>query len=280
VNDVELLIVTQPNLSGVMNDFESRPQNTARISHQDSLNKTRIFIIGYQDFSIDGLASMLEARDEGYLVSCVEPDEECMAKFAATRPDALLIQNESLPQPFDRFLNEVMQRYPDIRVLVFGKGMSDDHLYNLVRTGVHGYINERMDGEHFKRALDHVLDGNSWVERHILERFIASQQSFDALLESQFGERIERLCDQLTRRETEILCEVIKGLAIKQIAERVHLSHQGVKMHLAKLFKKFNVSNRNQLILAAFDEMSPVEDLSVLLRNGLNKKLKSKPARN
>ena len=65
----------------------------------------------------------------------------------------------------------------------------------------------------------------------------------------------------------------MKGLAIKQIAERVHLSHQGVKMHLAKLFRKFKVSNRNQLILAAFDEMSPVEDLSLLLHNGLKKRL-------
>ena len=133
-----------------------------------------------------------------------------------------------------------------------------------------------MGGEHFKRALDSVLNGNSWIERHILERFVTSRQSFDELLEYQFSDRIEQLCEHLTKRETEILCEVVKGLAIKQIAEQVHLSHQGVKMHLAKLFKKFNVSNRNQLILAAFDEMSPVEDMSVLLRNGLNKKLNNK----
>ena len=44
-------------------------------------------------------------------------------------------------------------------------------------------------------------------------------------------------------------------------------------MHLAKLFRKFKVSNRNQLILAAFDEISPVEDLSILFRNGLQRKL-------
>jgi two-component system NarL family response regulator len=275
-NDVELLIMTESNLSNIMNGFRSPPQETARIGRENSLDTTRIFIIGYQDFSVDGLASMLEARDGGYRVSCAEPDEECMAKFAATRPDALLIQNDSLPQPFERFISEVTQHCPDIRVLVFGKGMGDDHLYGLVRAGVHGYINERMDGDHFKRALDHVLDGNTWVERHILERFIAGQQSFDELLESQFSDRIEQLCERLTKRETEILCEVIKGLAIKQIAESVHLSHQGVKMHLAKLFKKFNVNNRNQLILAAFDEMSPIQDLSVLLRNGLNKKLKGK----
>jgi DNA-binding NarL/FixJ family response regulator len=279
VNDLELLTVTESNPSKAIHPYSSLPRKFMCSNPENGRDNTRIFIIGYQDFALDGLASMLEARDRGYTVSCVEPDEECMAKFAASHPDALLIQNESLPQPFERFVYEATERYPAIRILVFGKGMTDDQLYGLVRAGVHGYINERMDGDHFKRALDHVLAGNTWIERHVLERFIADQQNFDELLESQFNERIERLCDGLTRRETEILCEVIKGLAIKQIAERVHLSHQGVKMHLAKLFKKFNVNNRNQLILATFDAMSPVQELSVLLRNGLNKKLRTKPAR-
>jgi len=270
--------MTESNLNNATNEAQSPLRNIATISPGDRVNETRIFIIGHQDFSLHGLASMLEAHNNSYMVSCVEPDEECMAKFAAARPDALLIQNDSLPPQFERFLNEALQRYPEIRILVFGKNMSDDHLYSLVRTGVHGYINERMDGDHFKHALDHVLQGNSWIERHILERFISDQQGFEERLESQFSTRIDKLCEQLTRRETEILCEVIKGLAIKQIAEHVHLSHQGVKMHLAKLFKKFDVTNRNQLILATFDAMSPVEDLSVLLRNGLSKKLDKTPA--
>ncbi len=260
-------------LSSVMNDAHRPPQNVAKISPQITPESSRIFIVGHQDFSLDGLASMLESQDENYLVSCVEPDEKCMEKFAASHPDCLLIQNESLPQPFEHFFAEILKRFSDIRILVFGKSMRDDYLYGLVRGGAHGYINERMDGDHFKQALDSVLNGNRWIERHILERFVTNQQSFDEVLERQFNDRIERLCQNLTRRETEILCEVVKGLAIKQIAEQVHLSHQGVKMHLAKLFKKFNVTNRNQLILATFDAMSPVEDLSILLRNGLNKRL-------
>jgi DNA-binding NarL/FixJ family response regulator len=268
--------MTDTNLNSVMSDLESSPRNITDIGRQQTSDQTRIFIIGHQDFSVHGLASMLEAGDDSFTVSCVEPNEACMAKFTDARPDALLIQNSSLPQPIEPFLRGILQRFPAIRILVFGKGMSDEHLYRLVRTGIHGYINERMNGDHFKRALDRLLDGGHWVERHIVERFIASQQSFDELLESRFNERIEHLCEGLTRREVEILCEVVKGLAIKQIAEHVHLSHQGVKMHLAKLFRKFNVNNRNQLILATFDSISPVDGLSNLLRDGLNRRLSNK----
>jgi DNA-binding NarL/FixJ family response regulator len=277
---VERLTVTQIPLRDVANELEPSPRITAGSSSETTAGKTRIFIVGYQDFSNDALASMLGADSADHHVSCIEPDDNFLSSVTASRPDALLIQNESLPLPPERFINAVIQQHPDIRILVFGKGMEDEHLFSLVRTGIHGYINGRTDSKHFKVALDHVLDGNTWIERRILERFISNQQNIDAILESQFNERIERLCEQLTWREIEILCKVAKGLAIKQIAEAVHLSHQGVKMHLAKLFKKFKVSNRNQLILAVFDEISPIEDLSVLMCNGLNKKLASKPARN
>jgi len=260
-------------VSSLMDERYIPPQNVAAVDSDHLGQKARVFIVGHHDFSLDGLASMLETGGDRYLVSCVEPDDACMAKFVAAAPDALLIQDEVLQEPLERFIHTVVGQYPDIRILVFGKNMADDHLYRLVRAGVHGYINERMNGEHINRALDHVIAGNTWIERHILERFVTSQQAFDEVLETQFNEKIDQLCTKLTRRETEILHEVVKGLAIKQIAEQVHLSHQGVKMHLAKLFRKFKVTNRNQLILAAFDEMSPVENLSTLLRNGLNKKL-------
>ena len=235
--------------------------------------KTKIFIVGHKDFSIDSMARMVEANGDSYTVSCVEPGDACMAKFVATEPDVLMIQDEVLKEPLERFIHGILDEYPDIRILVFGKDMDDDHLYRIVRAGVHGYINERMNGEHIERALTAITSGQNWIERHIMERFISTQHELDEILESQFYEKISQLCDNLTKRETEILCEVIKGLAIKQIAEQVHLSHQGVKMHLAKLFKKFRVTNRNQLILAAFDEISPVEDISMLLRNGLQRKL-------
>jgi DNA-binding NarL/FixJ family response regulator len=256
-----------------MKELYTAPLDVTEISNEHSIDKTRVLIIGQRDFSVDGLASMLEAGDSNYLVTCIEPDNARIAKPAAAEPDILLIQDEILREPLERFIHSLIGEYPDVRILVFGKNRDDDHLYRLVQAGVHGHINERMSGEDIKRALDCVIDGNTWIERHILERFISTQHDFDATLQSQFYSKIEQLCSDLTKRETEILCEVVKGFAIKQIAEHVHLSHQGVKMHLAKLFRKFKVSNRNQLILAAFDEMSPAEDLSLLLHNGLKKRL-------
>ncbi len=237
--------------------------------------KTRILVLAHKDFSIDSMARLVETNGDNYTVSRIEPGDACMGKLATTEPDVLMIQDAVLKEPLERFIHGILDGYPDIRILVFGTGMDDDHLYRIVRAGVCGYINERMNSEHIERALTTIVGGQNWIERHIMERFISTQHELDNLLKSLFYEKISQLCDNLNKRETEILCEVIKGLTIKQIAEQVHLSHQGVKMHLAKLFRKFRVANRNQLILAAFDAISPIEDISMLLRNGLQRKLHS-----
>ena len=252
-----------------MNNTTLSPRNVTRIDCRPNPGKTRISIVAHHDFSIDGLRSILASHERRLHIACMEPGDTCLPRLVAAAPDALMIQNEALDDPPERFLRHILDAHPGIRILVFGRDMDDEHLYRLVQAGAHGYINERMGGEHIKHALEAVIDGHTWIERHIMERFISARHDADRLIESRLQTNIERLCASLTRRETEILCQVVQGLAIKQIAERVHLSHQGVKMHLAKLFRKFGVTNRNQLILATFDHISPGENLSRLLRDGL-----------
>ncbi len=235
--------------------------------------KITVFIIGHSDFSLDSIARMIENNGDKYQASCLEPGDSAMAALATTRPDVLMIQNDIIDNPLERFLRNIHAKHPDIRLLVFGRDMDDEHLYRLVHAGAHGYINERMSGIHVEHALNAVACGKKWIERHIMERFIHNGHEYDTQMNARFLNKFDRLCNNLTARETEILREVIKGLAIKQIAEQVHLSSQGVKLHLARLFRKFGVRNRNQLILAVLDSISPLEDLSMLLHDNLQRRL-------
>ena len=266
--------MTETTVSKAMSAPEPSPQDVSTGQEQ-----TRIAVIGHSDFSVRSLVSTLGQCDGSYVVSCVEGDDEGIATLEDVGPDILLIQGDNLPQPAERFLGDISERFAPTRLLVFGRGMDDEELYRLLCAGVHGYISDRMDSRHFRQALEQVMAGELWVERRILQRFVERRQRPDESLASRYSERIDQLCDRLTRREIEILGEVIQGLAIKQIAERVHLSHQGVKMHLAKLFRKFNVTNRNQLILAVFEEISPLKGLSALFCDDLNEKLRSKPVK-
>ncbi len=64
---------------------------------------------------------------------------------------------------------------------------------------------------------------------------------------------------------------VLEGLSTRQIANELCLSEQSIKLHLGRLFKKFEVSNRSQLILMAFQRVCPASNLIQLFRKSLDK---------
>jgi DNA-binding NarL/FixJ family response regulator len=236
----------------------------------------RVLIIGQPGSHVDRVKQVLESADELFEVSCITPVEPCSRYFVEGHPDILLIQDNARPGQFEDFLAEMVTGYDAMRVIVFGQSMSDDYLFRIVDAGVHGYINEHMNGEHILGAVKAVMAGKYWVERHVMEMFIASRSIRDHM-----RTRITALGERLTNRETEVLSLVMEGLSTSEIADKIFLSHQGVKAHLTTLFRKFNVRNRPQLILSALDEVSPVNRMTKLVQQELQtSNRKTGPGRN
>ncbi|MDX1697078.1 MAG: response regulator transcription factor [Thiohalobacterales bacterium] len=230
----------------------------------DEPRSTRVLIIASRDLFVDGIIRILESSRDDVHVTCIPPGEPCSSYFTGESPDLLLLQDKSRPEPFEDFIRETVEGFPELRLLVFGQTLADDYLYRIIHAGAHGYINDRMKGEHMLEAIETVMGGHYWVERHIMERFIVDSALVDGV-----NSRMQLMGQRLTNREAEVLGLVLKGLSTNEIAERIFLSHQGVKAHLTTLFRKFGVRNRPQLILRAVDEASPVESITGLMREGL-----------
>ena len=56
---------------------------------------------------------------------------------------------------------------------------------------------------------------------------------------------------RLTRREREVLCLLAEGLGDKEMAERMFVSKETVRSHMAKLLDKLGVESRLQVVLMA-----------------------------
>ena len=51
----------------------------------------------------------------------------------------------------------------------------------------------------------------------------------------------------LSKRQNEVVAQVLKGLSNREIAEALHISEQTVKDHLYDIFGKLSVRSRSQL---------------------------------
>jgi DNA-binding NarL/FixJ family response regulator len=112
-----------------------------------------------------------------------------------------------------------------------------------------------------------VLEGELWVERRILQRLILRVVELEEII----NQAIESIRSVLTKRESEIFRHVLGGLSTKEIAGEMRVSEQSVKLHLGHIFKKFDVSNKQQLILLTFQRVCPVSNVLRLFQIVMDK---------
>lgn len=249
-------------LIDMLNQSTRKTENELLASNDQKI--TQILIVAKSDFAVDGMVSLLDRHRDKYMVSIVDPSQVSTQELAAIHPDMLLINSNTTQQPIEDFIHELHSLSRDTQVLLFGHGMSENYLYQAMRAGARGYLNEKMRGDHLTTALDTIINGGYWAERKILCQFIS-----DKSVQDKIEDNVASLFSRLTNRESEVLELILQGMTTNEIADRIFLSHQGVKAHLTNLFRKFEVKNRAQLIIRTLDAVSPVHSLSELAGKGL-----------
>lgn len=112
-----------------------------------------------------------------------------------------------------------------------------------VAEGIRGFFYEEDQLENLLKGVRAVLNGDWWLSRELMIKFILEGTDEDLSL--------RRAKEILTSRQTEILAQVAVGASNDEIAERLCLSPHTVKTHLYNIFKKINVTNRLQAALWA-----------------------------
>lgn len=172
-----------------------------------------------------------------YLIkSEVETDNVFVAdgihEDASCRPDLLLVDCHKLQQ-------RLAARVPETKVLLIDTGLEPEEVINIfLLHKLDGVISTEADAFLLKKALNLVHEGQIWIDNSHLKALLSKAGSVSR------GREIE----SVSKREHEILDKVTQGKKNKEIAAELFMSEQTVKAHLSRIFKKFNVSSRTQLI--------------------------------
>jgi LuxR family transcriptional regulator of csgAB operon len=113
----------------------------------------------------------------------------------------------------------------------------------LVMRGIRGifYANDRPD--HLKRGVRALLEGEMWISREVMSKFIPEAEEAQRLSVSELS--------TLSNREIEILGLIAKGSLNTEIAQELYISRHTVKSHLYNIYKKIKVTNRLEAALWA-----------------------------
>jgi DNA-binding NarL/FixJ family response regulator len=116
----------------------------------------------------------------------------------------------------------------------------------MIRAGARGYVTKSISPEDLADAVRRVAAGDA-VFSPRLAGFV-----LDAFASAGPAPADPDL-DQLTPREQEVLRQIARGYAYKQVARRLDISPKTVEKHVSAVLRKLQLSSRHELARWATD---------------------------
>ena len=134
--------------------------------------------------------------------------------------------------------------FPGIAVLIHGEHESLEATASIFAAGGSGFYALSSPPQYLPRAVSAIVGGRLWGPREAVA-LMAARVKEQSTCEAQ---------TPLTDEERALLGFLNEGLANKEIAARLNLAEVTIKSRLGRLYKRFGVNTRLQLLSAALKQ--------------------------
>lgn len=181
-----------------------------------------------------GLIALVETEPDLRVVGEAADGVQAVEQFRKLKPDLTLMDLRMPLLDGITATREIRSQFPEARILMLTTYDGDEDIHKALSAGARGYLLKNSTRESLIPALRAVAQGQSWIPQEVASR-LAARKSFEAL----------------TPREVEVLEQLAKGLANKEIADVLRISEHTVKDHLKNILGKLRVADRTEAVTAA-----------------------------
>ncbi|MGN6160347.1 MAG: response regulator [Marmoricola sp.] len=189
----------------------------------------------------DGLRALLETEPGLCVIGEATTGREAVEVATAQLPDVIVMDLHMPDLDGVSATREILQRSPNIAVLVLTMFDDDDSVFAAMRAGARGYLLKGSNHSEVVRAVHTVGSGGAVFGPAVAQRVV------------QYFERppVSKAFPQLTDRELEILDLLARGISNPGIASRLAIAEKTVRNHVSNIFTKLAVADRAQAIIRA-----------------------------
>jgi len=175
--------------------------------------------------------------------------EQFLHEIALLLPDITLLGIEdasSAPAVF-QMLQSARELRPSLHNVVLLNSMDSGIIRESFFAGANGVISPNEPFDVLLDCIRSVDAGRIWLRN---DQFTCFQELLDS---SPASQAIVDVCDSdvLTDRQLKLVQCVAKGMTNREIALQLDLSEHTVRNYLVRIFRKFGVSNRAELVSSA-----------------------------
>jgi NarL family two-component system response regulator LiaR len=216
-----------------MNDMDGVPSVRAIVADDDPLVR-RLIRDTLQTDGVTVVADACNGREAVELALFYRPDVVVM--------DFLMPDLDGIEAT-----RGIYERDPEIRIVLLTGAADDEIGVRALRAGAVGYLSKDLELGVLPRALRAALAGQAAISRRLAMRIVKHVRDAPA-----GGVGLRPVRSSLTDREWEVLDLLCEGSSTDDIARTLVLSAETVRSHLKNLYRKLEVSSRDEAIAAGF----------------------------
>ena len=165
--------------------------------------------------------------------------KKALENLPAYHPDVVMMDIQLQDMLGIDIIAKIKKDLPKTQFIMCTSFEDDEKVFNSLKAGATGYLIKGESMDKILSAIRDVYNGGApmsfLIARKVLhhfERKVASQND----------------CEELTRRETEIVELLSEGLLYKEIADKIFISIDTVKKHVGNIYRKLHVNNKVEAI--------------------------------
>ena len=138
----------------------------------------------------------------------------------------------------------VKTKYPHIKVIMLTVFDDDENIFNAIKAGANGYLLKEIDAKNLHKSIIEVVNGGAPMSPSIALKTLNLLRNPNELKTIEDKEKVT-----LSKRETEILEHLSKGLNYNAIADNLIISSGTVRKHIENIYRKLQVHNKMEAVI-------------------------------
>ncbi|TDT97617.1 LuxR family two component transcriptional regulator [Streptomyces sp. 846.5] len=212
---------------------------------------TRCLVADDQAMVREGFAAVLAAQPDLQVVGQAADGAEAVSQARLLSPDVVLMDvrmpvMDGLQAAREILYGATEQDRP--RVLMLTTFDLDDYVYEALRAGASGFLLKDATAAELVQAVRVVAGGEALLAPSVTRRLIA-----DFARLPRPDQPPAPALGVLTRRETEVLRLIARGLSNTEISSALVIAEQTTKTYVGRILAKLDLRDRAQAVVAAYE---------------------------
>ena len=179
----------------------------------------------------EGLAAIINSHPDMIMIAQASSAQEAIVQFRKHKPDVTLMDLRLPDRSGIEALIDIRAEFPEARIVMLTTFEGDVEIQRALEAGARGYVLKSMPPKELVEVIVQVHAGKKRIPTQI-----AAQLA-------------EHLSDEaLTTREIEVLSLIAGGNRNRDIAEKLFIAEETVKVHIKHIMDKLGASDRTQAV--------------------------------